>query len=155
MHELKKFLSYVLVETDTGTTASTGLSRNAKARTAKEDCHRPKPAKVIYPSTQTDRGIMVVLLTGQHSCGILTHRIMVVLLTGQHSCGILTHRTWAYVFSCRESHVREKQVFKMMFFEKDGSAKGWPWQSVARFLRVVDQCAPSARPRGRLGELLL
>jgi len=34
----------------------------------------------------------VVLLTGQHSCGILTHRIMVVLLTGQHSCGILTHR---------------------------------------------------------------
>ena len=41
----------------------------------------------------------------------------------------------------------------MMFFEKDGSAKGWPWQSVARFWRVVDQCAPSARPRGRLGEL--
>ena len=45
--------------------------------------------------------------------------------------------------------------FKMMFFEKDGSSKGWPWQSVARFLRVVDQCVPSARPRGRLGEVLL
>ena len=27
----------------------------------------------------------------------------------------------------------------MMFFEKDGSAKGWLWQSVARFLRFVDQ----------------
>ena len=45
----------MLVETDAGTTASTGLSKKAKARTAKEDCHRPKPAKVIYPSTQTDR----------------------------------------------------------------------------------------------------
>ena len=43
----------------------------------------------------------------------------------------------------------------MMFFEKDGFSKGWPWQSVARFLRVVDQCVQSARPRGRLGELFL
>jgi len=25
------------------------------------------------------------------------------------------------------------KFFKMMFFEKDGSSKGWPWQSVARF----------------------
>ena len=42
----------MLVETDAGTTASTVLSKNAKARTAKEDCHRPKPAEAIYPSTQ-------------------------------------------------------------------------------------------------------
>ena len=35
----------MLVETDAGTTASTVLSKNAKARTAKEDCHRPKPGQ--------------------------------------------------------------------------------------------------------------
>ena len=51
----KKFWLYVLVVTDAGTTASTGLSRKAKAKTAKEDYHRPKLAKVIYPSTQTDK----------------------------------------------------------------------------------------------------
>ena len=36
MHELKTFWLYVLVKTDAGTTASTGLSRKAKARTAKK-----------------------------------------------------------------------------------------------------------------------
>ena len=72
---------YVLVETDAGTTASTGLSKKAKARTAKEDCHRQKAF------TPVDRGIMGVLLTGQHSCGILTRRIRVDFVQGLLSLG--------------------------------------------------------------------
>ena len=74
---------YVLVETDAGTTASTVSSRNAKARTAKRTAIGKSRQE---PFTPVHRGIMGVLLTGQHSCGILTHRIMGVLLTGQHSC---------------------------------------------------------------------
>ena len=66
----KFFLLYALVETDAGTTASTVLRGNAEARTAKGaaigESHLPR---------YTDGQLMGVLLTGQHSCGILTHRI--------------------------------------------------------------------------------